>query len=116
MEENVYYVGVKKPEEIKKLLLEVTKDILVCLQKYEESKINSLRLERESEYLRGKITEVSLLLNKLKETIPKVKSSIVIDAEEEVKEEKPKKKSKDIGQIEKIEQALEMIEEKINRL
>jgi len=133
--QDILYVGVQNPIEVRRTILEATKDVVEMLQKYErfravkQEKINTVNVLQEQ------IKEITKLINKLKADLPKVDIRIRLNKEEEmvekerkaVKEEaKPKKKvvkkeaapkkMKELSELEKLEAELSAIEGKLGKV
>jgi len=71
-EEDVFFVGIKDPIEVRRNLLESTRDIVQTLQRFERFK--QVREEKQQEVvrLREQVREISKLVNKLKSLLPKI--------------------------------------------
>ena len=69
--QNVFFVGIKEPAEVRRAILESSKEALQSLQQYE--KFKSVRIEKTKEILRIKriFKELDNLVLKLKAKIPK---------------------------------------------
>lgn len=115
------YIGIKDPNEVRRNLLEGSRNILRLLQRIERFK--SLKDEKEElfERLRTLTKEITDLDIRLKAMLPKqaIKRSSKIKATEQPKKDskkappaKPKKKS----EIDKLEDSLSDIEEKLKKL
>lgn len=115
MEDNSYYVGLATPAEIKKDLLEASKEVLLCLKSYEYLQNSIAELESEKILAENGISEILSLIKKVKQDLPMTGQPPRF---ENVQDQKPveKKKTKVIGQLEKIEKELDLIEEKIGDL
>jgi len=68
---NVFYVGIKEPIEVRKYVLETSKDIVQYLQRVE--KFKSVRLEKTENLnkLKETMNELTRLVIKLKSSLPK---------------------------------------------
>lgn len=133
---DVLYVGIKSPVELRRMILETTKDVVEMLQKYEkfravrEEKIKTVNL------LRDQIKEITRLVAKLKSDLPKVDIRIKLHKEQEMveqekkasktagkpkkkkaeKKEKPAPKVKELSDLEKLEAELTSIEQKLGKV
>ena len=118
-QEGLLFVGVKEPVELRRTLLESTKEVIECLQKFE--KFKSLRGEklRQIEQLKNDVKEINKLVAKLKSELPKV--SLKLEEEKPKADKKVKgikkeikvKKKKELDELEKLESELDLIEEKL---
>ncbi len=127
-EGDVFYVGVRDPSSVRKALLESSKSIVEGLQRYEKFKV--IREQKAAEILRFKedIKEINKLINKLKSALPKTKLKEVLPKKSKKAKAKAKKIEKKIApkievkkevkpsELEKLEQELAEIEEKLARL
>ena len=98
----VLYVGVQSPIEMRRTILEATKDAVEMLQKYE--KFRAVREEKIAtiKQLEEQIKEITKMVTKLKTALPTVDIRIRLHKEQEMVEtekkaakkaaEKPKKK------------------------
>lgn len=114
-EEEVFYVGIKDPVEIRRDLLEATKDAIVIIKTYEN--IKSLRAEKAKQVLAMQeiIKQLNVLMNKLKRSLPetRVRKKPHAEIKEETEEKKPHKK---LTEFEKLEAELQAIETKLSHL
>ena len=83
-EENVFFVGIREPNQVRRAILESSKDSLHALQQYERFK--AVRIEKTKEILRLKriLKETDNLMVKLKAKLPK--TSIRVKAEKASRE------------------------------
>ena len=128
-EEQMFYVGIKEPVELRKAILESIKGVLQSLKKYEE-----LRPIREEKIrlvlqLKGEIREINNLVTKLKTELPKTEVGILQKeapeampkAESESKKKavktiKPAPKKEIPTELEKLEAELSSIESKLSAI
>ena len=113
MKENIFYVGVKDPIELRKSLLESSRDIIKSLQKHESFK--EIREEKTEQIIKLKnvMSDIEKLNKRLKAELPKIE----LRAKEEIsKKYKKIKPSKNISEIEKLEKELDFIESKLNEI
>lgn len=77
------FVGIRDPNDIRKSLLESSKSIIECLQKYE--KLRFIREEKEKEVHRFKtiVSEIDSSMNKLKSLLPKTTLEPISEEDEE---------------------------------
>lgn len=127
---NEFYVGIKAPKQLRKMLLTGSKNILEVLKNSQE--LMDLRKEKlfVIDVLNQELAELNLLLEKLNEHLPK---ELLDDApiapviphaprEKKKKQELPDIKIHDeeptsaLGELEKIESALANVEEKLKYL
>lgn len=120
-EENPLFVGITNRDELRRDLLECSKSILESLKDYENFK--SLREEkiRMVYKLKGELKEISRFINKLRTNLPKVKEVGIKKLEvKKAKAEKHKmvrvEEPKGKTEIERLEEELNEIENKLNSL
>jgi chromosome segregation ATPase len=128
-EEETYYVGVKNPVEVRKTVLEASKELVEALHRYE--KFKEIRDEKNTEIakLKSSVKEINKLVGKLKSALPKSKISVSKKKKPEQKQKDKtstsKKKNKEeikevpkkkLTEIDKLESELEDIESKLNSL
>lgn len=123
------YVAIREPLDVRKRLLESSRDIITSLQKFK--RLEELRAERHSEIavLRSDVRELNRLLSNLRTHMPKTKlkseamKEILKAKRPAVKEEpvvsqteKQKVVPKHLSEVEKLEKELDEIESKLNGL
>lgn len=118
-EKEIFYVGIKDPRELRRALLESTKDVVVFLKTYDNLKSLRLRKFDETAKLRLILEELSRLVAKLQRELPKTRLRLK-------PEELPKGKAKSAKQkkavkvpaseVKKLEMELQDIEEKLKSL
>jgi len=145
-QEDVFFVGLKEPSQLRRTVLETSKEAVHTLQQYERFK--EVRIEKTKEILRlkGIFKELDNLITKLKVKLPKTslrvkaakeeeEAKIIIDEgnniEEEIKEHRAKggrkklrnvknalvkKPAKRLSEVEKLEAELNDIEEKLGNI
>lgn len=130
--DEVLYVGLQDPIEMRRTILEATKDAVEMLQNYE--KFRAVREEKVKTVtqLQEQIVELTRLINKLKLELPKVDVRIKVNKEQEMieaekrtakKSNMPKKKAvkeipkktKELSDLEKLEAELASIEQKLGK-
>ncbi len=120
-EDELFYVGINEPSEIRKNLLLSSKTILTSLKKYEQ--IKNLR-KQKAEYiiqLSSNMREITTLMNKLKSNLPNAKIRHLDikptkQEPEQKKSEEPKKMVKFASEIEKLEREIAMVEQKLKNI
>jgi|TARA_B100002003_G_C14147363_1_gene551786 hypothetical protein len=106
-EEEVFFVKVKDPNDVKKNLLESLKDIVENLHRFEKFKaIREEKLENINK-LRENIKELTKLNSKLRSALPETKLRIALKKAKEVKKKRHKVSKKVFKKepVEKIEKA-----------
>ncbi|MBU0461219.1 MAG: hypothetical protein KJ574_01395, partial [Nanoarchaeota archaeon] len=86
--ENIFYVHLSEPVEIRKSILESSRQAVRLLQRYES--IIELRVKKTEQInnLRKNFRELTLLINKLKQEMPKV--NVRVKSKEEFISSPPK--------------------------
>lgn len=81
---DLYYVGVQDPVEVRRNVLEVSRDMVQFLQQYQ--KLTALRNEKQEAivHLRSDVEQLKRLINKLRKVLPKTKLRIKLHEEHEV--------------------------------
>src|SRR3989344_1006476 len=115
--EEVFFVGLQSPEDLRRDLLESTKDVITVLRTYENFKKN--RVDKAQHVLRLKetIKELDVLFAKLKRVLPKTRlrekaKSVSTKSKDEMELEK-KNSKKPASEIEMLEIELADIEHKL---
>jgi hypothetical protein len=117
----IFYVGVTDPTEVRRNLLESTRDIVIFLRTYENFKRIRAEKVREIEKLKLQIQEITRILNKLRRDLPKTR---LREKAEEIVEKGGRKPVVKISQprktegsdVDRLEQELNAIEEKLKLL
>jgi len=126
--EDSYFVSIKDPVESRRHILEASKKCLQSLQSYQ--KILLIRDEklREMEVLRESVKELIFLNTKLGHKLPQYKSEIIGQFKREEKKSETKQEKKpvkaepkreehyDRTELQKLEESLNAIEEKLKTL
>jgi 16S rRNA C967 or C1407 C5-methylase (RsmB/RsmF family) len=137
-EEDVFYVGVNEPVEIRRNVLEASKDIIQYLQRFERFKQVRAEKQEEIQKLKEMTHEIRVMVRKLKTALPKTKLRAILHKHEEEimmsteKETKPAKKKsvkkaveaipqervseRKVTELEKLESELGEIESRLTRL
>ena len=114
--EDIYYVGVSDPVELRRTLLESSKIIISFLKRYED--IKNLRTKKAEAViqLNNQVEDIRKLVARVRRDLPKTK--LRQDSVEEKKVAKPKTLKAKIGraEIEKLEEELSDIENKLKSL
>ncbi|MFC1754943.1 hypothetical protein ACFL96_16385 [Thermoproteota archaeon] len=120
VEDEIFFVHVKEPVEIRKSILEGSKQIVQLLQRYEI--IRQVRLQKVEQVtnLRKNFKDLVVLVNKLKQEMPKVNARLNPKQETSSPSKKgigtKKGKSVSPSAVQKLEDELKMIESKLNTL
>ena len=111
MDENVFYVGIKEPIQLRRLLLECSKEILQSLQDYE--KIQAIREEKIQNIMQLKtlIKEIYNLNSQLGRILPKAQ----LRASEEPKQIIPSEHRRR-QELDTFQNQLDAIEQKLDSL
>ncbi len=127
-EGGVFFVGIKDPIEIRRSLLESSKEMLQYLQRAE--KFKEVRKEKEHEIakLKAIMKEIKAMARKVKASLPKTglraaakKPKPVKKAKKKTSKKKEQKEivveaPKEMNEIEKLESELGEIEGRLNKL
>ncbi|MBW3022979.1 hypothetical protein KY308_02660 [Candidatus Woesearchaeota archaeon] len=114
-EEESYYVNIREPADLRKSLLETSRQIVRALQKYEHFRIGKNKKKDEREKLKGTLRDINTLSSQLTKELPakKIKGMPAVKAPEaKVVAIKKGKKS----EIASLESDLADIEKKLSRL
>ncbi len=132
--EEVYYVGIKDPIEIRRSLLESSKEIVQYLQRAERFKATRTEKAEQIARLKAIMHEITSLVRKVKTALPKTKirarmhkheekvlKEELIEKEMEISKEKgkiitPEEKPKAMSEIEKLESELGEIESRLTKM
>jgi uncharacterized coiled-coil DUF342 family protein len=121
IENDVFYAHLDQPVEIRKHILESSRQIVQLLQRYES--VRDIRVQKSAQVvkLRKNFRELTVLINKLKQEMPKVNARVKIrqEASPVVKTKTASgKKTRAVNApaIQKLEEELKMIESKLNRI
>ena len=134
--EEVFYVGVKDPIEIRRSLLESSKEIVQYLQRAERFKATRTEKAEQIAKLKQTMREITSLTRKLKTALPKtqirarlhkheeevLKEELIeknIEAAKEkdkVEEEEIKEKPAGMSELEKLETELGEIESRLTKM
>lgn len=121
-DEELYFMRIDEPVELRKNVLEGTRILIHVLQRYEQ--IKSIRQQKAMElgHLRQVMKEIGQLMIELKKILPAVevkqaKMPVEIKSEKYVQHKgKPVSQKRDDGELRSLEKELKMVEEKLARL
>ena len=117
MVNEVFHVGISNPGDIRRTLLESSKQVIYSLQRFE--KVRALRVEKTEAIvkIKSQIAELTQLMLVLKKELPKTKlrASRAPDKIEPL-EEPTRHKLRGAGELDKLEMELREVESKLNRL
>jgi len=119
--EDAYFVGLEEPNELRRTILESTRDIVDVLKKFEEFKSVRDEKTKEIEKLRSDMRGISRLIVKLKAELPKTKLRMKLYKHEKVVKRKvltgeKKVKKKELTELDKLESELGEIEGKLKNI
>ena len=129
----VFFVGIKDPIETRRGLLESSRDIVQSLQRFENFKVLRAEKEQRTRELVTVIRSTQRLVSRLKKSLPETKLRVKVMKEKQEqskakvkkgkkakpqKEKKPEIKisRKELGEIDRLEQELNNIEQKLHNL
>jgi len=132
-ESNIFFVGVREPEEVKKNLLESLKEVVESLRRFEKFKEIREEKARNISKLRDDIKELAGVASRLKAALPETKLRIAVESfkkpkkkrhagkkaeaqKTEVKKEAIDKVRRPVSELEKLEAELSAIESKLSAL
>jgi len=115
----IFYVGLRDPTEVRRNLLESSKDIVVFLKTYENFKQVRIQKIEEINKLKGQIQQIAKLINKLRRELPKTR--LREKSEEAVRQGGVRKisippRKQASSDVEKLQSELSAIEEKLKLL
>jgi len=127
VKEEPFYVGVKDTDEVRRTLLETTRDVVQHLQRSEKFKAVRKEKLEQIDKLKKLIKEITKDVNKLKAVLPRTKlrathKKVHVPKKptfEEVKKEvrpQPEKKHKPATELEKLEAELSEIEGRLGHM
>ena len=122
-EEDPLFVGITSGDDLRKNILECSKDILESLKDYERFRSKREEKLRLIQKLKDDLKQISRLVGKVKTSLPTVKETgikkpVAKKAEKPIKKEIPIKveKPREKTEIEKLEAELDDIEKKLRSL
>lgn len=98
-EEEEYYVNVREPAELRRNLLETSRQVVLSLQKYEHFKVSRKREELDN--LKRTLREINELIGRLKKEMPAKKTKALPQIPERKIVSVSKSKKPEITSIEK---------------
>ncbi len=117
-EEEVFFVGLNNPEEIRRDILESTKDIIAVLRTYENFKKVRAEKAQNVSHLKVIVKELDVLIVRLKHELPKTrlreKETSAKPAAQSVS--KQVRQEKKMTEMEKLEMELAEIEHKLSSI
>ena len=120
-EEELFFVDVTNSDDLRRTILECSKDILEILKSYESFKATNSQKQKEIEDLKVKVKQISKLISKLKSDLPSIK--IKTEKKKSTKKEmsKPKESEPPVikkpkSEIEKLQSELDEVEAKLNEI
>lgn len=131
-DENLFYVGVKNPAELRRNLLEASKDVLELMRRYDYiMELKQKRLQKMNQ-LKDISRDITKLCNKLKLTLPSV-DTVAKESEKRIrvtgKQMRPEQKevmrlrekdtfaqSRTVSEVKKLERELMDIENKLKKI
>jgi len=117
MEEEAYYINIREPLETRRRLLEASRQVVMCLQRYENFKLKKIKKENYLGVLRRNFKEINELIARLKKELPqiKVRKKPVTQYVAEIKKT-PLKAAKAKRGLTELERELNEIEAKLSAL
>ena len=117
--DNVFFVGVREPVEVRKEILGCAKDVIGNLRAFERFKDVRKSKVDQSAKLKKNIDEIILLTNRLKNKLPKSQLRALAKIQEPelgiaIAEERPRRKSS--SALDKLDQELAVLEGKLGQL
>ncbi len=113
-EEEGFFVGINNPIDVRRNLLECSREMIQTLQSFEKIKVIRVEKLKRIQQLKTVLRELDLLVSKLRNELPKT------HLRAQVVEPSPKTKLKSSGktmnELEKLEQQLSALESEISRL
>jgi len=115
---NKFYVGVKKPKDMRKNLLESSKRIIENLKDYEEIRLIREEKSKKTAEFMEKLDEIFEIFSSLKEILPIKKESDVKEGTKKTKKARDKEKNIDLKneEIVRLETDLAEIEARLNSM
>lgn len=112
-EQDEFYVGISNPNEIRREILETSREIVLILQNFEKFKLSRIKKLDHIEKLRRNIKEINDLVLRLKKALPVAKIRIKPLEEKKVVKKIYRGKS---PEIENLEKELSAIESKLSAI
>ncbi|MFH1682259.1 MAG: hypothetical protein ABIA37_00530 [Candidatus Woesearchaeota archaeon] len=121
-EEKTYFIGIDDPAELRKLILEPTREVVQFLQSYEQFKKTKEEKTQSIKQLKEDLSQIKSEMAKLKRLLPAIKIEKPARKEkirEEVVQEvtvRTKPAPKPSGELEELEKELSEIEQRLGTL
>lgn len=118
-EEEILFVGIKDPDEVKRAILESSRGTIESLERYERFKLIRAKKIAEITRLKGTINEINRLILRLKSELPKPKLPEPEKGKKAKAIKKPKTQpnlapKKEFTELEKLESELSEIDKKLS--
>ncbi len=113
----VFYVGISEPKEMRRNLLESLKGTILILQTYE--RISKKRREKVEKILllKNVLSDIDSLLNAVKRRLPKTRvRTTTAESDASPSSTRSRRVYPKVGEIERLEQELTTIEDKLGKL
>jgi hypothetical protein len=114
MAEEKFFVGINNHLDVRRNVLECSREMIQSLQSYEKiTRVREVKIQRIKQ-LRTVIKEIDLLMAKLQDQLPKTNlRAAVVQPSQELK---IRTRTKDVSDIDKLEEQLRDIESEIAKL
>jgi len=112
-EQEEFYVGIENPDDIRRQILETSRDVVVSLQRFEKFKITMLKRLDYIEKVKSNVKEINDLILRLKKVLPASRIRIKPIVEKEVIKKASGSKGDD---LERLEKELSEIESRLRTL
>jgi len=118
IEDDIFYIHINEPVEIRRTILENSRQVVQLLQRYETLRQLRVQKSETTSNLKKNFKELVVLVNKLKQEMPKVGARVKLKQEKgnSAKKGVAVKRTVSGGEINKLEDELRMIESKLNGL
>ncbi|MBW2967793.1 hypothetical protein KY362_04865 [Candidatus Woesearchaeota archaeon] len=114
MVESQYFAQIRDPVEIRRSILGSSRQIITVLQRYEHIKALRVKKLEKITKLRALNKEINLAVAKLKQKFPAVEMRVKVGHEE--KHPRRASGSRQVNELQKLEDELRQIEHKIGQL
>lgn len=116
MENEIFFVHVKDSVEIRRSILESSRQTVKLLQRFELIRQVRVQKAQMTVQLRKNFKELTVLVNKLKTEMPKVNTRVKPKQESKAKCKEVKLSNQGKGTLRQLEEELKGIENKLNRM
>jgi hypothetical protein len=113
--DDVLYVKINNGRVLRKAILEVSKDMVIVLQRYMQFKEIRAKKLKLMEELSSEFAQIQTLTSKMETVLPKVKVKLKENSMKQV-EAKVIKREEEVPLVEKEKSGVEIDEEEINKL